>query len=63
MFVVNCAGCNQLLNLPDDAAGRTIRCVKCKVIILIPENPKTGDQPSYSSMAETKDFVDKRQPK
>jgi LSD1 subclass zinc finger protein len=63
MFVVNCAGCDQLLRLPDDAAGQTIRCVKCKAIILIPENPNTGDEPSYSSLAETTAYVEKKQRK
>ncbi|HEV3143260.1 MAG TPA: hypothetical protein VGZ47_05175 [Gemmataceae bacterium] len=60
MFIVNCANCNEPLRLPDDAAGKTIRCLKCKVIILVPEKPPKPEGVSYG--AETTDFVEKKPP-
>ena len=55
MFIVHCANCNEPLHLPDDAAGKTIRCLNCKAIIMISERLGSVEQPDYSSGTKTKD--------
>jgi LSD1 subclass zinc finger protein len=58
MFSVNCANCNELLRLPDDAAGKSIRCLKCQAAIHLPVNPvKTS---GYSSGVLMREFVEKK---
>ena len=63
MFIVNCAGCNDTLRLPDHAAGKTIQCWKCKDIIWIAEFSPSGEKPSYSSRVKAKDLANKKQTK
>jgi hypothetical protein len=53
--------CNQTLRLPDQVAGKVIRCLKCKTIIMLPEKP--AESADNSSAAEMIDFVEKDEPK
>jgi len=43
MFVVHCPLCNAALRLPDEVAGKTIRCLKCQTIILVHQQPAKLD--------------------
>jgi LSD1 subclass zinc finger protein len=55
MFIVHCANCDQPLHLPDDAAGKTIRCLKCKAVIMISERSPSVEQPVRFPGTEPKD--------
>jgi LSD1 subclass zinc finger protein len=45
MFILVCAGCEHPLKLPDDAAGKVIRCLKCKSIIMVsPRQRESSEQ-------------------
>jgi LSD1 subclass zinc finger protein len=54
MFIVHCANCNEPLRLPDDAAGKTIRCLKCMAIIMVSERLPSAEPPGHFTGAETK---------
>jgi len=61
MFTITCPACNRTLNLPDAVAGKIIRCLKCKSIIMVsPHRAKTAD---YSKEAQTTDIDDELQHK
>jgi len=57
MFIVNCAGCDHPLRLPDAAAGKAIRCRKCKTIMLIPK--KRQESSDYAFGTKPKHHVEK----
>jgi LSD1 subclass zinc finger protein len=59
MFIINCACCKHPLKLPDDAAGKMIRCLKCKTVILI---PKRSAEDSNSPIKPHTTVVDDEQP-
>jgi phage FluMu protein Com len=40
MFTIRCAVCKNPLNLPDEVAGKAIRCLRCKTLILVPRHPE-----------------------
>src|SRR5262249_15449912 len=39
-MLIHCAGCDEPIRLPDETSGNAIQCLKCKLIILIPEQAK-----------------------
>jgi len=36
MFILKCPLCQTALRLPDEAAGKSINCLKCKGVITVP---------------------------
>jgi len=56
MFTITCPACNRPLNLPDAVAGKIIRCLKCKSIIMVSQHrAKAAD---YPKEAQTTDIED-----
>jgi len=39
MFMIDCPACNESLKLPDEVAGKPIRCWKCMSVIWVPIQP------------------------
>lgn len=48
-IAVICPGCNSRLNAPDAAAGKTVKCPKCKAAMVIPE---TEANPGFETVEE-----------
>jgi hypothetical protein len=55
MFTSFCAACNKPIGLSDEAAGKSIRCLNCQAIILVPMQLPTDTEDS--SGAQTKDYT------
>lgn len=53
-----CSQCNQLLRVPDDAAGKNARCPKCQALMLVPaasSDPQFGSAPSPAASPPASD--------
>lgn len=51
-IAVVCPGCDARLNAPDAAAGRTVKCPKCKAPMRVPEPAEPAEEPKpVNSMA------------
>jgi LSD1 subclass zinc finger protein len=56
MFIIICGNCNEPLRLPDEAAGKAVRCLKCKEVIMLPPDPAKIS--GYSNGFASRDFVE-----
>lgn len=47
-FDINCPNCSRLLRVPDDGAGKHVKCPQCQTVVLA---PKPGSAPTVGSSA------------
>jgi phage FluMu protein Com len=47
-----CSQCNQLLRVPDTAAGKSARCPKCQALMTVPVNSEFSSPTAESSIAD-----------
>jgi len=47
-----CSQCNQLLRVPDTAAGKNARCPKCQALMLVPAESPAASPPPMGAEAE-----------
>ena len=41
-----CPGCKSLFRLPEELAGKTVRCQKCAQLFVVPGPPAADPEPS-----------------
>src|SRR5688572_11983860 len=74
-MLISCFQCRQPLDVPEDSAGKRVRCAHCQFVIVVPTKPKVHEAPDGSVSAgpamalpnldldaETERTVDSRSP-
>ncbi len=60
MIRFNCETCKTVINVPDEYAGRKVKCAQCQAILLVPQNRANFDSLFGEIRYASQDMVEMR---